>query len=202
MIELNDQLPDCKHNYVLEFGMQLAQMINDSAGFIDRNGIDDGELSDLLASMEALCRPALVVDGQHRLVGAASLDSDIIIPVVALTESTWMQQVYQFVVINEKAAKVDSELLNDIFASSLTPIEQTEMRKNFSQVRVDIEQRIAGVLAGREFDSPFYRMVTLNLPKPPASESNAYVSQKIIQSLIDGGRGAWGWRSNYEFYEE
>ena len=94
------------------------------------------------------------------------------------------------------------ELLNDIFASSLTPEEQNRMRQNFVRVKVDIEQRIAGVLAGRNNDSPFAGMVTLNLPNPPPSEANAYISQNIIQNLIEGGRGSWGWRSNDDFYNE
>ena len=121
---------------------------------------------------------------------------------VAIAETTWPQQIFQFVVINEKAQKVDSELLNDIFASSLTPGEQGKMRTQFRNVRVDIEQRIAGVLAGRETESPFYEMVTLNLPNPPESEADAYISQAIIQNLIDGGRGSKGWRSDNEFYEQ
>jgi hypothetical protein len=43
-------------------------------------------------------------------------------------------------------------------------------------------------------------MVSLNLPDPPDSEKEAYISQATIQSLIDGGRGALGWRNNDDFY--
>jgi len=199
---LTANLQECGHNYVLEFGFQLVQMSQNTNLFIEAIGIPQEELPELLASMEALCRPALVVDGQHRLMGAASVEDDIMLPVVALTNASWIQQIYQFVVINEKAAKVDSELLNDIFASSLTPCEQDEMRENFSQVKVDIEQRIAGVLAGRDSNSPFFHMVRLNLPNRPESEAQAFISQKTIQHLIEGGRGSLGWRSHSDFYEQ
>ena len=91
---------------------------------------------------------------------------DVFLPTVAISHSDWTQQIYQFVVINEKAQKVDSELLNDIFASSLTPTEQAAMREGFVRVKVDIEERIAGVIAGRDKESPFYQMVTLILPNP------------------------------------
>jgi hypothetical protein len=198
---LKEDLPDPQHNYVLEFAFQLAQMRADAAWFANANAISAEELRDLITAMEALCRPAIVVDGQHRLWGAAATPADISLPVVAITHSQWTDQIYQFVVINEKAQKVDSELLSDIFASSLTPTEQDTMRADFGRVKVDIEQRIAGVLAGRKPESPFYQMVTLNLPNPPASEASAYISQIIIQSLIDGGRGARGWRSDSAFYE-
>ena len=117
---------------------------------------------------------------------------DVFLPTVAISHSDWTRRIYQFVVINEKAQKVDSETLNDIFASSLTPTEQAAMREGFVRVKVDIQERIAGVIAGRDKESPFYQMVTLNLPNPPASEASAYISQKIIQSLIEGGRGSRG----------
>lgn len=196
------ELPDIKHNYVLEFALQLIQMEKDPDWFICRNDIGEEDLASLIASMESLCRPALVVDGQHRLYGAADplVSDDVFLPVVAMTNSDWVGEVYQFVVINEKAQKVDSELLNDIFASSLSPLEQDRMRQSFIKVKVDIEQRIAGVLAGRDLNSPFYQMVTLNLPNPPEAEKFAYISQNIIQCIINGGRGALGWRSDDNFF--
>lgn len=193
-------LPPIGHDYVFEFALQLVQMRTDPDWFIETNRIAVSELPGLITSMEALVRPALVVDGQHRLWGAQAVDRDIYLPVVAFTNADWMQQIYQFVVINEKAQKVDSEMLNDIFASSLTPSEQEHMRQRFANVRVDIEERIAGVLAGRDDRSPFFEMVRLSLPDPPEAERDAYISQTIIQSLIEGGRGAHGWRSDDAFY--
>jgi hypothetical protein len=198
---LLDTLPEVNHNYVLEFALQLCQMQEDPEWFINTNRIDASEIPGLITSMEALCRPAVVVDGQHRLWGAASINSDVRLPVVALSNCEWTDQIYQFVVINDKAQKVKGDLLNDIFASSLTPTEQGEMRKDFGRVKVDIEKRIAGVLAGQDPDSPFYQMVTLDLPTPPVEMKNAYISQTIIQNLIDGGRGALGWRSDHSFFD-
>ncbi len=195
------ELPNHGHDYVLEFALQLIQMAANPEWFIEHNSIPDLELRDLIIAMEALCRPAIVVDGQHRLWGAQGVGREINLPVVAMTSTDWTNQIYQFVVINEKAQKVDSEILNDIFASSLTPEEQEAVRTKFSRVKVDIEQRIAGVLAGRDATSPFYQMVSLNLPNPPAAEANAYITQNTIQALIEGGRGTLGWRSDDKFYE-
>jgi len=197
---LVEKLPDVKHDHIFEFALQLEQMKKDPQWFIHKNNITEPELASLCTAMEALCRPAIVVDGQHRLTGAASVDSDVYLPVIAITHSDWINQIYQFVVINEKAQKVDSELLNDIFASSLTPEEQDSMRTQFKRVKVDIEERIQGSLAGTDEKSPFYKMVTLNLPNPPAGMADAYVSHKIIQNLIQGKGGTKGWRTDDEFY--
>ncbi len=194
-------LPAVDHDYVYEFALQASQMEKDPEWYIRTNNIDDSELSSLVTSMEALVRPALVVDGQHRLYGAQSLKDDVFLPVVAFADAQWSGQIYQFVVINEKAEKVDSELLNDIFACSLTPTEQTGIRSQFKKVNVDIELRVAGVLAGRDSESPFKDMITLNLENPSEQERTAYISQAIIQNLIDGGRGARGWRRDEEFYK-
>jgi hypothetical protein len=194
-------LPAIDHDYVYEFALQVAQMERDPEWYINSNKIDETELSNLITSMEALVRPALVVDGQHRLYGAQSLKEDVFLPVVAFADADWSGQIYQFVVINEKAEKVDSELLNDIFACSLTPAEQMDIRAQFKKVNVDIELRVAGVLAGRDTESPFKDMVTLNLENPTDQEKSAYISQAIIQNLIDGGRGARGWRRDEEFYQ-
>jgi len=187
-----DEMPDVNHNYVLEFALQLTQMEQDPEWFINSSGVGEQELPGLITSMEAICRPAVVVDGQHRLWGAASVGKDVCLPVVALSNCEWMDQIYQFVVINDKAQKVKGDLLNDIFASSLTPSEQGKMRKDFGRVKVDIEKRIAGVLAGQNSDSPFFQMVALDLPNPPVELKDAYISQTIIQNLIEGGRGSRG----------
>src|SRR5260221_7113589 len=111
------ELPNHGHDYVLEFALQLIQMAANPEWFIEHNSIPDLELRDLIIAMEALCRPAIVVDGQHRLWGAQGVGREINLPVVAMTSTDWTNQIYQFVVINEKAQKVDSEILNDIFAS-------------------------------------------------------------------------------------
>lgn len=197
----NREFPKIGHNYVLEFAAQLVQMKNSAADFIKVHSIPEDEVVGLITALEALSRPAIVVDGQHRLYGAQGVKRNVMLPVVAMTKADWLHQIYQFIVINEKAQKVDSDLLNDIFASSLTPTEQGKMRSKFIRVKVDIEQRIAGVLAGRSENSPFHQMISLNLPNPPIEERNAYISQTIIQNLIDGGRGTLGWRSNDMFYE-
>ena len=69
----------------------------------------------------------LVVDGQHRLLGAALVDHSIQLPVVLLPHASWVDQVFQFVLINEAARKVDTSLLTDIFGNSLTPDEQEDL---------------------------------------------------------------------------
>lgn len=146
---------------------------------------------------------ALVVDGQHRLLGAARVSHDIWLPVVLIPNAQWVDQIYQFVTINETAKKVDTSLLTDIFGNSLTPEEQDVTRKRFAHTKIDVEARIAAVIAGQHPDSPFRGLVSVALgDSVPPGVSPGFLTEATIRSLIEGGRGGTpGWRTDNEFYE-
>lgn len=193
--------PDIEHDYVFEFALQMAQMRADAARFVAANEINQEELTEIVLSMESLCRPALVVDGQHRLWGAASSAKEIVLPVVGIPHCSWLDQIYQFVVINETAQKVETSLLTDIFGSSLTRSEQTTVRRKLSKSRVDVESRIAAVVASRDPESPFYNMISLRIAGTAPENYRPYLSERTVRLLIEGtSRFARGWRSDDEFY--
>lgn len=198
---LKKTLPDVEHDYVFEFAMQLAQMRADPSWFVEHNAIDDAGVTELVTALEAICRPAVVVDGQHRLYGAASATPHVYLPVVAIPRCNWTEQIYQFIIINEKAEPIETSLLTDIFGSSLTRDEQQKLRTKLERAKVKVEERIAAIIAARDPHSPFLDMVKLNLPGDPPGGSTPYVPESTMRQLIEGGRGALGWRSDDEFYE-
>ena len=62
-------------------------------------------------------RPAMIVDGQHRLYGIAELESeDLPLLVVGLVNAYVQEQAFQFVVINNKAVKVPTDNVKAIIA--------------------------------------------------------------------------------------
>ena len=190
-----------QHNYVLESLCQIKAASTDPDSFIKQHAMTDDDIAELVNSLEALCRPALVVDGQHRLYGAANASkAEVILPVVAIPNSPWMEQIYQFVVINERAKKVESSLLTDIFGSSLTPSEQKEIRAQLQAIGAQVDPRIAAVIAARTVESPFYNLVNIRLDGDPPSGPRGFIPEATMRQLIDGGRGARGWRADDEFY--
>jgi hypothetical protein len=195
--------PDISHDYVFEFALQLHQMVENAEKFLEINDISNQETKNLIEAMEAICRPAVVVDGQHRLWGAANASHDINLPVVAIPNCAWTDQIYQFVVINEKAQKVETSLLTDIFGSSLTQVEQKSIREVLARANVEIEDRIAAVIANREEESPFHDMVVVRLDGNPPGGAKPYLTEGTIRLLIEGstGRSTRGWRTDDEFYE-
>lgn len=195
-------LPDVSHDYVFEFALQLSQMARDPAWFVDENAIAPPELSELIVALEAICRPAIVVDGQHRLMGASGTKEDVWLPVVGIPRCQWLEQIYQFVVINDKAQKVETSLLTDIFGSSLTRNEQRTLRDRLSRANVKVEARIAAVIADRDEKSPFRNMVKVKLKGTAPAGATPYISDTTIRLLIDGSsRNTRGWRQDDEFYE-
>jgi hypothetical protein len=192
------ELPDLEQNYVLESLCQIAQAATDPEYFVDHYGLADRDCDELISSLEALCRPALVVDGQHRLYGAASATSTIWVPVVAVPNSPWSEGIYQFIVINEKAQRVDTDLLTDIFGSSLTPSEQKAIEVQLDKSQAGVQQRIAAVIAARDERSPFFGLVRFSLE----GEKQGFIPTLTVRQLIDGGgRGSLSWRSDTEFYD-
>jgi len=196
-------LPDIDSDYVFEFALQLQQMKTDPTLFIEKNKIDGEGVLEIIKSMEAVLRPAIVVDGQHRLHGASSSKREIILPVVAIPACNWTEQIYQFVVINEKAQKVDTSLLSDIFGSSLTAKEQEGIREKLARSKVEIDARIASVIANRDLKSPFKDMVIVKMEGTTPQNLSPYITDGTIRALIDGStrKHSRGWRTDEEFFE-
>lgn len=200
--DLKQDLPDVSHDYVFEFAFQLLQMKNEPKYFIDENGLTPDDLGELISALDSLSKPALVVDGQHRLIGAAMIASQVNIPVIVVPKATWLEQVYQFIVINEKAQKVDTGILTDIFGSSLTEDEQAQLRIRLDRTNIDVFSRVAAVIANRDLNSPFYGKVKLRLQSENPSGNGGYISDTTIRLLIDGrSRSSAGWRSDEDFYK-
>ena len=198
---LTSKIPNNLEDGVLEFCYQLLVLAHDPADFISQNSLKSDDVAEIISSLDSISRPALVIDGQHRLEGARITNGGKInLPIVVIEDCNWTDQIFQFVIINEKAKPIDTSILNDIFASSLTKHEQNQMRDTFKRVDVEIEIKIAAVLAGKNTASPFYKMVKLNLEGEPPGGSKGIISDNTIQYLIDGGGGARGFRSDDELF--
>lgn len=105
-------------------------------------------------------KPALIVDGQHRLRGSADFakdhQEDIPILIAALIDADPNEQAFQFVVINKKADKVPTDNVKAIIASINEANLQNRLLKagvnygNISAFLKDINDRE---------DSPFHNLL-------------------------------------------
>jgi hypothetical protein len=184
-------------DYLALFVLDLIGLAQDPGAFLDRRGVVEADLKRrLLDALFELTKPALIVDGQHRVFGASEVTgAEVQFLVCASPQCSWKEQAFQFVVINEEARPVDATILYDIFGSSLTRPEATDVRARLGRIGRSIEVKIAAVVAARDGDSPFYNLVRLNVEGIPAG-TNPYLSPRVIVDLIEGGRGSRGFRDD------
>jgi hypothetical protein len=186
--------------YVALFVADLVALSKDPDGFLNERSLDSEENKfRLLDGMYELSKPALIVDGQHRVFGAAAARGpSVSFLVCAIPHCSWEEQAFQFLVINEEAKPVDVTVLYDIFGSSLTRDEADNVRQRLGPAGKDVERRIAAVIAYRDQDSPFLHMVQLRVEDLP-KDVQPYLSPRLIVDLIDGSRSCRGFRADPDF---
>ena len=112
-----------------------------------------------------------VIDGQHRLVGAAKAEEDIQLPVIAFLDLDVEEQVFQFVTINRTAKGVPSSLYLDL-RKYLPP------SKKPADVAKDKASDIAQGLRHDDL-SPFHGRITVTPPQAGHSISLTNFVRKV-----------------------
>lgn len=101
-------------------------------------------------------RPAIIVDGQHRIRGMAAFNEEIPLPIAAFINSDPQEQAFQFVVINNKAQKVPTENVKAI----IKDIDEQELQMRLLKAGVSYGKYPAtlGDIDESE-ESPFYKLL-------------------------------------------
>lgn len=121
---------------------------------------DEPRLRELLLD---LLKPATIVDGQHRARGASRVEENIPFSVVGLLDANWPEQVFQFVVINQKARPIVAEFLSAIISSSLTSQQIADLQVRLKQAKVPLDNtRIMDLVHGSD-KSPFRGMINFQI---------------------------------------
>ncbi|MBZ4418762.1 hypothetical protein [Myxococcus sp. RHSTA-1-4] len=162
----------------------LDKFINDIANSIDDPAADTNELKQAKARerltdvLLSLLKPAMIVDGQHRVWGAAESTQEVPFTVCALIDADWQEQVFQFVVINKQARAISSELLASIVNSSLTNAEIVELEGKLDAAGISTyETKILRTL-NDDPDSPFQGLISRGL-----EEENKKITFKAAIAL-------------------
>jgi hypothetical protein len=123
----------------------------------------------LKATLKSLLRPAMIVDGQHRVNGANESDKDeIVFTVCAIKDADWIEQVFQFVVLNKMARPISKDFLTELLNTSLTNSEIEEIDTKLESVGIKNSDRIIHKYINHDPRSPFLGMVA------EASESTGF----------------------------
>jgi hypothetical protein len=115
----------------------------------------------------SLLRPAIIVDGQHRVFGGAHADGDMLFAVCAMVNSSWAESVYQFVVINQKAKPIKPAFLSTIVATSLNDEEMASVYDRLRTSRVNVALAETMNLVNTADASPFRGMIDFEVEASP-----------------------------------
>lgn len=155
-------------------------------------------------------RPAFVVDGQHRLLGMSDVEEDPLLLVSALLDAESDEQAFQFIVINNKASRVQSDLVRSL----IVDFDESALQQRLESARVSLApQALLVAIMDDDPESPFYQMVSWErrrgtgtpAVRPAAIEDSLkYIRHRFPaldedqDALIDFFFGLWkGVRSEY-----
>ena len=125
---------------------------------------NDKQLREILYS---LLRPAIIVDGQHRVFGGAMAEREMNFAVCAIPNSDWAESVYQFVVINQKAKPIRPAFLGSIIATSLSSDEIADVYDRLKSSKIDVERAEVMDRINTDAASPFNGLIDFEIEGAP-----------------------------------
>lgn len=140
--------------------------------------------ADMLDAYRDMLKPALIIDGQHRLFGSASVEENIPFLFCALVEPEWKEQVFQFTVINDKATGIPKPFITSLAGISLTTSELDLLRNRLSEAgiklwEVEVMQRL-----GFDSRSPLQGLIDFRVQKGSSgSHGLGYVTIKNLGKM-------------------
>jgi hypothetical protein len=156
----NGEIKELDRSYLEDF---YAQLLGQIQGVIPW----PAEAVQLREVLYSLLKPAIIVDGQHRVFGAAQYDPTMYLAVCAMPDSNWPENVYQFVVINQKAKPIKPAFLSAIIATSLSQAELNTVYRRLSVSRVDVGRSEIMERINKDPMSPFRDMIDFEVPGSP-----------------------------------
>jgi hypothetical protein len=72
------------------------------------------------AHLRDLAKPATIIDGQHRILGAKACERQIPFSIIGIFDCSWAEQVFQFTVVNYTAKGIPDQFITANAALSLT----------------------------------------------------------------------------------
>lgn len=114
-----------------------------------------------------LAKPATVIDGQHRLLGARACERRIPFSVCAIIDCPWHEQVFQFTVMNYTQEGIPDKFITANAALSLTKGELDRLKARLQQADVKVLEYDLMQIVQFDPKSPFYERVDLSERSDP-----------------------------------
>jgi hypothetical protein len=112
-----------------------------------------------------LAKPATIIDGQHRILGAQLTERSIPFSIIAIHDCSWAEQVFQFTVVNYTAKGIPDQFITANAALSLTAEELQDLESRLQQAGVKIIEYELMRVINFDDESPFKDLVNLTPKK-------------------------------------
>jgi hypothetical protein len=133
-----------------------------------------------------LAKPATIIDGQHRVLGAAQCERMIPFAVCALIDCSWPEQVFQFTVVNYTATGIPDQFITANAALSLTGSELRGLEIRLVQAGVKVVEYELMRIVNFDDRSAFYDLV--NLAERKDSSKIGYKTMVRIANMWHRGK--------------
>jgi hypothetical protein len=125
-------------------------------------------------------KPAVLIDGQHRVMGTCKLGS-IPFLVCALPDATWPELAFQFLVTNRTAKRVQESLLINIVGNSLSKTQRASIEERLRDAGVRVGLIEAVMKAHEDPISPFHRLLAFGIDGESGFLDAAAFRNKVIK---------------------
>lgn len=141
------------------------------------------------AAIADYVKPALLIDGQHRIHGAAKIGNrGLPFIICGLYDPSWEEQVFQFTVVNLRPRRIPPSVITSIAALSLTRDELDRLESRLTQAGVKMAEVSMMSLVAYDDQSPFVSMIEMHIREPESrSDRLGYGAMKRIAKVWYGG---------------
>lgn len=108
-----------------------------------------------------IAKPATIIDGQHRVLGASKCERNIPFAVCVLYDCTWSEQIFHFTVVNYTSRGIPDQFITANAALSLTTTELESMRTRLVQANIKVTEYELMKYIQFDTNSPFFNLINL-----------------------------------------
>jgi DGQHR domain-containing protein len=125
---------------------------------------------------EGQSHPGLIIDGQHRMRGLQAVGPQTTVPIVAVVEASDLEMAFQFLVINNKSAKVPPDHIRALALN----YEDERLEDRLKSARLALNANLASVgVLDEDPDSPFRGIIAW----PNNPENQRIVAPAAIEAM-------------------
>ncbi len=141
-------------------------------------------------NMEEHLRPALVVDGQHRLHGMSSFESENLpMLIVSLVDAPLQEQAFQFIVVNSRAIRVSTTTAKSIIAD----IQEDELAQRLLSAGIPYGDMSPTLRDVHDLpSSPFYKLLDWERNREESRDDQPLVPLTAIEQSLRHIRNVFG----------